>query len=411
MLSRVAALVVLLAAPVLAGEPETRKSEKGLEYSIRVPRNYDKATGALLVVALHGSGEKQANFMRTMHSMKFLDKALIICPQAPSAQARWEHGDLESVADLIRETQEEHHPPRTVLYGFSAGAYFSFAVGSRYADRVQAAIPHSGGVGFGLGDGAKNVAWYVIHGDADTVVTVDQSRNAVEQLKAANAKVQYEELKGVAHTLDHPASQRAFEWVVKTLGPCPPELSDKETAERVSALEKAIKAKDWEAAAKGFDALPGAKQGAWGKIAGIAKAQLKCEEDAVAVAAARALGRLGEGAIAALKTAPADREPVAKAAASALAQTGSPAAAEALLALVKGKSEAVASTAAKELGYLGGDAAIAALINGLAAAESSKTPDDRKTAINAALKRLTGQSHETSKDWKRWAQGAGGRAK
>src|SRR4051794_21157837 len=108
MLLRTLALLALLAVPAFAGDQETRHSEKGLEYSIRVPKNYDKATGALLVVALHGSGEKQANFMRTMVSMKWLDKAIIICPQAPSSAARWEHGDLASVGDLIREVQEEH---------------------------------------------------------------------------------------------------------------------------------------------------------------------------------------------------------------------------------------------------------------------------------------------------------------
>jgi len=264
----------------------------------------------------------------------------------------------------------------------------------------------------GLGDGAKNVAWYVIHGDADNVVNVDQSRSAVKSLEQAGAKdLKYDELKGVGHTLDMPASQRAFEWLAKTLGPCPPELTDKETSERVAALEKALKAKDWPAAAKGFDALQGASRGAAGKIAGLAKAQLKCEDDAVAVAAAHALGRLGEGAIASLKAAPADREPVAKAAASALAQTGSPAAAEPLLALLKGKNEAVASAAAKELGHLGGDAAVGALIAGLQANESSKAPDDRKTAILAALKKLTGQSFETAKDWKRWAQNGAPRGK
>jgi predicted esterase len=410
---RVLALVLaLLATPALAGnaQPETRHSEKGLEYSIRVPDGYEKWRGALLVVALHGSGEKQANFMRTMCSMKWLDKALIICPQAPSAEARWGQGDLEPVADLIREVQEEHHPPRTVLYGFSAGAFFSFGVGSRYADLVQAAIPHSGGLMGGLGDGAKKVAWYVIHGDADNVVNVEGSREAVKLLKDAGTKdVFYEELKGVAHTLDHPASQRAFEWVAKTLGPCPPELAEKDSQDRLTALEKAIKVKDWDTVAKGFDGLVGVSPRGVGKLASLAKGQLTCTEEAVAVAAARAFGRLGEPAIGALKTVTPDHEAAAKAAATSLAQTGSPAAAEPLLRLLEGKSEGVASVAAKELGYLGGDPAIGALVTGLQKNESSKTPDDRKTAINSALKRLTGQSFETSKDWKRWLASRGGK--
>ncbi len=406
------ALLLAFAAPALAGQGqlETRHSEKGLEYSIRIPEGYEKWRGALLVIGLHGRGGKQADFMRSLSAMKFLEKAIIVCPQAPNAGAMWDAGDLGAVGDLIHDVQAEHHPPRTVLFGFSAGAYFSYAVATVGQAHVEAAIPHSGGLTplVPLGEAAKKVAWYVIHGDADNIVNVDQGRQAAKALQDAGVKdVFYEELKGVGHTVDVAATQRAFEWVEKTLGPCPPELPDKETNERLAALEKAIKAKAWDAAAKGFDALAGASPRAFGRIAALAKAQLACTDDDTAVAAATALGRLGEAGLPTLKAAKCDRDPVGEAVARALSLTGSPQAADPLLKLLEGKNEPVAAAAAKELGCLGGDAAIAALVAGLHASEASKTPDGRKDAINAALKRLTGQSFETSKDWKRWLAAQG----
>jgi predicted esterase len=397
------ALLVVLATPALEANPVVKKSEKGIEYSIRVPQNYDKSRGAMLVIGLHGSGDKQSNLMNAMaNSMKWLDKAIVVTPQAPNASAQWNQDDVDAITDLVRELQDEHHPPRTVLYGFSAGAYFSFGIGSRLGDRVQAAIPNSGGLGIGLGDDAKKVVWYVIHGDQDEKVNVEESRKAVKALKDAGAKVEYEEMKGKGHVIDYPSVQRAFEWVEKTLGPCPPELSEKESSERLSALDKAIKAKEWDTVAKGLLGLEFPSARSAGKVFALAKQALACPDDNAAAAAARILGRYGAQAIAPLKAAPQDRVPVAQAAAASLAQTGQPQAADALLAFLKGKSQETAVAAARELKNLGGDIAIAALVAGLQANEASKTPDDRKAAINASLKKLTGQSFETSKDWKRW---------
>src|SRR5437764_4799333 len=139
-----AAVLVLVAAPAWAGAPtDTRKSEKGLDYLLRVPQDYDRSRGGLLVLSLHGRGEVKENFMRTTLSMKWLDKAIVACPQAPNADKMWSATELEPMGDLLRELQDEFHPARTIVYGFSAGAYFTFNVASRFADRVQGAIPHS----------------------------------------------------------------------------------------------------------------------------------------------------------------------------------------------------------------------------------------------------------------------------
>ncbi|MBI3726331.1 dienelactone hydrolase family protein [bacterium] len=404
-----AALVAVLvaSAPSAFAGPEVKKSEKGIVYSIRFPQDYDKAKGAVLVIGFHGRGGNQVNFMDALERYSFLKSALLVTANAPK-EAMWDASDLPAIGEMILELQRAHRPPRTIVCGFSAGGYFSFGVGTTFPDRVQAAVPMSGGLIANVkeSEALKKVAFYVIHGDADDVVKVEQSRTAVKRLETAGvAKLKYDEIPGLKHSMDEAAIKRAFEWIEKSLGPAIPQLTDQEAAERIRALEAAVKAKDADGIYKGLGALAGAPRSLYGKIVSLAKAQTTNADDNVALAAIDLLGGLGEDGVSALKAVPHTNERTASAACDALAHTGAPAAADALLVFLKGKPEPVAAAAARALADLGGDASIKDLIVGLAFAEPQKAMSDRQEAINASLKKLTGQSFTTSKDWKKWAAG------
>lgn len=403
-LSLTLALVSALSPTPLTAASETKRSAKGITYSIRIPDGYDRTKGALLVVGFHGWGGNNEELMRGLQAMSHLKEAILVTPNAPKAAA-WEEADLEPVADLVSEVAREHRPPRTVAFGFSRGAYFSFGIGLRYPNLIHAVIPHSGGLVAPIpGEAAaKKQVFYVIHGDADRTVPVSQSREAVEKLKAAGLQhVKYDEVKGLAHRVDPEATKRAFAWIERTLGPALPALQDTDAAERLAALEKAIRAKDWDSAANGFGALAGASRRYHGKIASLAKTHVRSAHEPLALAAIEAASELGEAGVAVLKTVPATPETPAIAAAGALARTGSPAAAAALLVLLKGSPEAVAVAAAEALGELGGDASIVALIKGLEAAEGASAKAERRGATIESLKRLTDQTFATAREWKRW---------
>ena len=58
---------------------------------------------------------------------------------------------------------------------------------------------------------------WIFHGDADAVVSVEESRQMAAALRAIGADVQYTEFPGVGHNAWDPAYDRAdlFEWMLK----------------------------------------------------------------------------------------------------------------------------------------------------------------------------------------------------
>jgi len=374
----VALASLALAAPARA-DVEVKRSEKGMTYSIRVPAGWDATRGGLLILGLHGQGGSHEKFMPLLEQAPFWADAVLVAPDA-TAGAAWEEGDIDLVADLAREVRARLGTLRTVALGFSRGAYLGFGLGLRHPGEIAAVIPHSGGlvVPVPSEEATKNQVFYVIHGDADRVVDVALSREAVKTLEGAGVKrVKYEEIRGLGHTINAQAVQRAFEWVQAALGPIAPALTDAQAAERLLALEKAVKAKEFAAAAEAFQALEGASRGARQKVAAQATKHAAAADETLAEAAVRCAATLGDAGLPALK------------------------------AGLKSKSEPVAAKAAHGLGRLGGDPALGLLIGALAPAESAKKADLER-AIHAALTRITGREFASAKEWKRWL--AGGRA-
>lgn len=402
---RAAALAVVLsvlASPTQAAE--VKQSKGGMAYSIRVPADYDAGQGVVLVLGLHGRGGSHTQFMPGLERASFLRAHVVVAPNA-LANAQWAAPDLPVLADLVKELQATYNVLRTIVYGFSMGAYCSFSFSLAYPELVQAVIPHSGGLAATVpaGGAAQKLAFYVIHGDADNVVPVGQSRAAVKSLRAKGiAHVEYEELRGLAHTISPPASERAFAWVEETLGPARAALSSKQVKAKLSAVDKALKAKDWATAREELEPLSGAGPRYAKKIASLAKRCLKTPDEALALLAIDAAGRLGESGIAVLKAVDESNERLGVAAATALARTRSSRALKVLMSYLRGDSEPVAVSAAKATERLGGAGATQVLLKALKAAEKSSERAERREAILAALTGLHGETLESSRAWARW---------
>ena len=82
-------------------------------------------------------------------------------------------------------------------------AVYDLAV--RFPDIFAAAVPICGTVNPSRLAAAKSVKFRIFHGDADTTVPVEGSREAYRALKKAGASVEYTEFPGCGHGSWNPA--------------------------------------------------------------------------------------------------------------------------------------------------------------------------------------------------------------
>lgn len=245
----------MLAVATLAGTPVPAQAQArdtgfldravevdGVEfrYQVYVPRQYTSATRWPVILALHGGGEygsdgvKQTNVGLAPAIRRNPERfpAIVVFPQARADGTPGWHlaGGRAAIAALDRTLSEFNgDAARVYLTGLSAGANGSWVLASRHADRFAAAVIVCGWVHAFTGRSskveypalapategdvfdavarrAKGLPIRLFHGDADSVVPVEQSRRMAAALKAVGADVAYTEYAGV----DHNSWDRAY---------------------------------------------------------------------------------------------------------------------------------------------------------------------------------------------------------
>jgi predicted peptidase len=222
-------LSFLLMTPVLsrAAAMETgflnatvRKGELSLPYVVYVPRNYSADRRWPVILFLHGAGERGENGLPQtqvgigtairMNPERF--PCVVVMPQCPAGKS-WGAGipnfspDAPDIADLalaaLDETVRKYNgdPDRLYLTGLSMGGYGTWYIGSKHPGKFAALLPVcGGGRPAEMAPALKSIPIWAFHGDADTAVPVQRSREMVEAIKAAGgAAIKYTEYPGVAH--------------------------------------------------------------------------------------------------------------------------------------------------------------------------------------------------------------------
>lgn len=216
--------------PVEAGdldrfEARTYSADGGkLLYRMLKPAKYDANRKYPLVVFLHGAGERgNDNFAQLKHGMadfasdKIMEAypAFVIAPQCPTGE-KWvdvdwsaaKHDMPEKAASatrltlkLIDELQKEFSIDRDRLYitGLSMGGYGSWDAIQRHPELFAAAAPICGGGDPKHAAKIKSIPIWAFHGDKDTAVKVERSREMIDAIKAAGGSPKYTEYPGVGH--------------------------------------------------------------------------------------------------------------------------------------------------------------------------------------------------------------------
>lgn len=221
------------------------------EYRVYVPPDRKEGEKLPVMLYLHGSNRRgtdnQAPLADIYENIKGFPQNwnfIVVVPQCREDQF-WAGPMVDQAIAALDQTVKEFNGDENRLYlaGYSMGGFGAWQTAITYPDKFAAIIPVAGGVE-PIGEpserekallssqakaaaSAPNVfeayavalrdkSIWIVHGERDESVPVEQARKMTEALKAAGStKVVYNELPGVGHGSIVPAfsDPKLFEWL------------------------------------------------------------------------------------------------------------------------------------------------------------------------------------------------------
>lgn len=234
----IAILGLLLAGMGMAANPvagdflyrNTGPGSSGMPYRIFVPPGYTAAQTYPLIVFLHGAGEAGSNNTAQLNNnangaMKLISEAnqaiqptLMAAPQCPTNSSCWAiAGSLTQLNAMLDQITAEFHidADRVHVTGLSMGGNGTWELVKNRPDRFASAVPMSG-YGGGSATAMAAIPFWYFHAFDDGTVGVAGSRNQVNALRAANARVIYTEYATGNHGIwqNAYATPMLFRWMM-----------------------------------------------------------------------------------------------------------------------------------------------------------------------------------------------------
>jgi len=183
-------------------------------YHLMKPKDYDAAEKYPLVLSLHGAGgNSHAAWTLAKEEMRERYPCFVLAPEAREAET-WGPYPGRPVIDVqplalavLAQLQEEFSidPKRLYVTGQSMGGFGTYAFLIENPDLFAAGAPICGRHDPAMAEKIKNIPLWIFHGDADTTISVDYSREMVKVLQAAGGDPKYTEFPGVGHNSWTPA--------------------------------------------------------------------------------------------------------------------------------------------------------------------------------------------------------------
>lgn len=175
-------------------------------YRMFVPQSYDGSRPAPLLVALHGMGGDENSMFDSYNNGGLKREAervgfVVAAPKGRDTASMYRGSAEQDVIDVIAEVRRDYKidPNRIYLMGHSMGGYGTWSVAMAHPGLFAAIGPISGGGDPGGLVKIRSVPEYVVHGDDDRTVNVNESRRMVEAAKKAGIDVVYVEVPGGSH--------------------------------------------------------------------------------------------------------------------------------------------------------------------------------------------------------------------
>lgn len=196
-----------------------------------------------LIVFLHGAGERGFDNVAQLKSLPQRLAAedeqekytcFLLAPQCPpkmdwssetvlidsTSTAGQKTILLDLVYQLILDISAKHSIDTNRIYitGYSMGGYGTWSMLARYSDLFAAASPLCGGGDPKSVEKFAHIPLWVVHGDADQVIPVTESRKMVEALRMNGGRPEYQELHNVKHdcwSITYNQTDKMLEWLFK----------------------------------------------------------------------------------------------------------------------------------------------------------------------------------------------------
>lgn len=221
---------------------------KSLQYIALEPDAYDPSRPLPMVVLAHGFGSNMAD-LAGLAELIDSHGYVYVCSNAPiemrfgfretgyawadrydrSTSEQWRSAE-EKLNVLVDETMESYGVPpgKVVLGGFSQGGMMSFLCGltrpELYAGIIamSAGLPDPEGLQSRLPQGNKPPV-FISHGDMDSMIPVDEARDARVFLESEGYSVYYREYR-MGHQITHDVLRDLKAWLGPVLPPGPLKL-------------------------------------------------------------------------------------------------------------------------------------------------------------------------------------------
>ena len=146
---------------------------------------------------------------------------IAVFPFADAEKRSWQANseDGKRALAILAEVEKDYKidPAREYLTGASMGGYGTWSIGLENPGKFAALVPVVGGGNPARAKDIAHLAIWVFHGDADTVVNVNKSREMVAALKEAGAQPKYTEWPGMGHKSweDAYATPELYTWLLE----------------------------------------------------------------------------------------------------------------------------------------------------------------------------------------------------
>jgi predicted peptidase len=217
------AVVGLCANVVVAGTDLSRSvtgsvsdGSASLPYRLFEPTGVSAGQKVPLVLFLHGMGERGTDNVAQTTWMSGLVRATgsgqyasyVLAPQIDTSSWFQSYGDkpteamsltIRALKDVIKTQNVD--TSRVYVTGLSMGGMGTWDILGREPELFAAAVPMSGGGDKGTAAAIKDTPVWAFHGDADPIVSIDDTLGMIDALRAAGGSPKFTEIAGAGHEI------------------------------------------------------------------------------------------------------------------------------------------------------------------------------------------------------------------